>query len=191
MTYYRNIPAGGDIPRRSAAQFRSNFTDLDDNFNLNHIGFSQAEDRGEHRRVTFNSVIVDPNAGDPKANLYIKTVDGSSELFFENFNTTAAANVVRQMTNLEITNLGNAGTAGGTLYRIDLPVNITIYTGVTNAIGASALVTFPVNYTTLYSASVTAQDANPQRLSYTPLATGLSIRTDNFVQVSWIAFGRI
>jgi len=191
MVYYPNIPQGTDKPLQSRPQIASNFSDLDTVFNDNHIGFSQAQDRGEHRKVTFNSVIVDPAEVDPKASLYIKTIAGDSELFFENYDNAGAANIVRQLTNLNITNLGNAGTAGGTLYRIDLPVNVTVYCGTTNAFSGNRTVTFPVAFTTIYSTTVSANDVNVQKTSVVQAVGGLTVYTENSVQVNWVAIGRI
>lgn len=140
MVYFPNIPQGTDKPSQSYVQIASNFTDLDTVFNNNHIGFSQPQDRGEHRRVTFNSVIADPGAANPKANLYIKTAGGSSQLFFENFNNALGANVQRQMTNLTIV---NAGTNHG----VTLPSGIILNWGNGVCAGGIATVTFAVAYT--------------------------------------------
>ena len=191
MVYYNNIPAGASRPTASAGQFRSNFTDLDAVFNENHIGFSQTEDRGEHRKVTFNNVIADPAEGDPKASLYTKTIAGDSELFFENYDNATAVNIVRQLTNLNITNLGNPGTAAGTLYRIDLPINVTIYCGVTNAFSGGRTMIFPAAYTIIYASLATANDVNPQNIASQNGLANLTLRTANSVQVSWFAIGRI
>jgi len=188
MVYFNNVPQPTDKPSQSQAQIASNFSDLDTVFNKNHIGFSQANNRGEHRKVTFNSVIANPNAASPKANLYIKTVAGASQLFYQNGN---AASNVKQMTGLNITNLVNGGTAGGTLYRITDPLGFTIYCGKTNVFGS---ITFPVAYTTIFSAQATRSDGNDQIFRFT---TGLgalqisSVPGGGVGTVDWFAMGKI
>jgi len=191
MVYYNNIPQSGDKPSQSQSQLASNFADLDTVFNDNHIGFSQASDRGEHRKVTFNSVIADPAESDPKTSLYIKTVAGDSELFYEKYDNAAAANLVQQLTNLSITNLVNGGTAGGSLYRIDSPLGFTIYCGTTNSFSGNRTVVFPSAYTTNLATQATAEDANVQKTSTTTTLTGLTLRTENNVKVNWLAIGII
>ena len=95
------------------------------------------------------------------------------------------------MTNLAIANLGNPGTALGTLYQVDLPIGITIYMGQTNAFSGNRTVIFPTAYTTIYSTTVTANDVNTQETSVAQAIGGLTIYTVNSVQVNWIAIGTI
>ncbi len=193
MVYKNNIPQPGDSPATaSQADLLENMAQLDSQFGTagDHVEFTASSDNGFHKRIRFNGVIADPNLPDPQASLYLKTVAGDSQLYFENFDV-GVGNVVRQMTGLVITDLVNAGTAGGTLYRVDLPIGITVYMGQTNAFSGNATVTFPVAYTTIYSTTVTANDTNVQRTSVTQGTTGLTIYTENSVQVNWIAIGTI
>ena len=105
MTFNPNIPQAGDVPSLSQGQLLTNFTALNTVFGVDHLAFN-AVDGGEHQQVTLNSVIADPGLADPKCSLYIKTVAGDSELFFEKYDNAAAANLVQQMTNLTVTTVG-------------------------------------------------------------------------------------
>ena len=191
MSFDPNIPQATDRPSASQADLLNNFTQLNTVFDVDHVTFNAASDRGEHNKITLNSTIADPGLADPKCSLYIKTVAGDSELFFEKYDNGAAANLVQQMTNLNITNLVNPGTAGGTLYRIDSPLGYTIYMGQTNAFSGNRTVTFPTNYTVVYSATCTADDNNPQSIAVQQAVGGLTIYTANSVQVNWMAMGTI
>ena len=191
MSYVPGIPAANDVPSSSQGQIQTNFTQLNTIFDVDHVTFDAAIDNGEHNRITFNSPIADPNAADPKATLYTKTIAGDSQLFFENFDVGGAVNVVRQMTDLVITNLVNAGTAGGSLYRIDFPIGVTVYCGATNNFSGNRTVTFPVSYTTIYTSQLTAIDVNVQKTSIQQNINGLTIYTENGVQVNWMAIGTI
>lgn len=191
MTFDPTIPQPTDRPSASQADLLNNFTQLNTVFDVDHVTFNATTDRGEHNKITLNSVIADPGLGDPKCSLYIKTIAGDSELFFEKYDNTAVANLVQQMTNLNITNLVNAGTAGGTLYRIDSPLGYTTYSGQTNAFSGNRTVIFPAAYTTIYSSTVSANDVNVQRTSMIQAVGGLTIYTENSVQINWIAIGTI
>jgi len=190
MSFNPNIPTSTDLPSQSQGQLLANFTALNTIFAVDHLAFN-AVDGGEHQQVTFNSVVADPGLADPKCSLYIKTIAGDSELFFEKYDNTAAANLVQQLTNLNITNLVNAGTAGGTLYRIDSPLGFTIFSGQTNAFTGAGTVTFPAAYTTIFTSIATANDANVQKVSSQSALGGLTLHTENSVQVNWVTIGII
>ena len=194
MVFKNNIPQPGDSPAvDSQADLLENFAQLNSQYGTagDHVEWTALADNGMHKQVSLNDVIADPGLPDPQASLYLKTIAGDSQLFFENFDVGGAVNTVRQMTDLVIANLGNPGTALGTLYRIDLPIGITIYLGQTNAFSGNRTVTFPANYATIYSTTCTANDVNVQRVSVTQGIGGLTVYTENAVQVNWIAVGTI
>lgn len=194
MVYKNNIPQPGDSPAIiSQTDLLENFAQLDSQYGTvgDHVAFTAGADNGMHKQITINGVIADPGLADPYTSLYTKTIAGDSELFFEKFDNGTALNVVQQLTNLAIANLGNPGTALGTLYRVDLPIGITIYMGQTNAFSGTRTVTFPVAYTTIYSAVTTPNDVNAQETAVAQAVGGLSINTANSIQVNWIAIGTI
>jgi len=192
MTYNATIPAAADQPSVSQGQLLTNFGQLEAVFDVDHVPFTTGVGGGggRHDRVVFNNVAVAPGLATPVASLYT-AADGAgvTQLFYEN--EVAGVNVQSQMTNLTITNLGNPGTALGTLYRIDSPAGYTIYMGQTNAFSGNRTVTFPAAYTTIYSTTCTANDVNVQRVSVGQAVGGLTIYTENAVSVNWTAIGTI
>jgi len=194
MSFLTTIPAGPDDPAVSQGQLLTNFQQLEAVFDVDHVPFTTgvAGGGGRHDRVVFNNVAAAPGLGTPIASLYTAADGaGTSQLFYENFDITTAVNIQRQLTNLTIANLGNGGTAAGTLYRIDSPLGFTIFSGQTNAFNGAATVTFPAAYTTIFSSTATADDANVQRVSSQSGLAGLTLHTENNVQVNWVTIGII
>lgn len=111
MPYKNNIPQPSDSPATdSQADLLENFSQLDSQYGTagDHVAFTAAADNGMHKKISLNGVIADPNLPDPQASLYLKTIAGNSELFFENFDVGGVTNLVRQMTNLPSTIVGGA-----------------------------------------------------------------------------------
>jgi len=144
MVYLNNIPQPTDDPAtQSQAQFLENFAQLDSQFGTagDHVALTAVSDNGLHKQVRLNGIIADPGLADPRASLYLKTVSGNSELFFENFNVAGAANVQRQMTNL-------TATLAGGLRTISTPWGYKMTFGSVVVNTAATAVTFPVAFTT-------------------------------------------
>lgn len=195
MVFNSAIPQPGDSPATdSQAQLLENFAQLNSQFGTagDHVAFTAGADNGMHKQISLNGVIADPGLPDPQASLYLKTIAGDSHLFFENFDVGGAANVIRQMTGLAIPNLVNAGTAGGSLYRIDFPIGVTVYAGVTNLMTGNRTVTFPVAYTALFTSQATPHDNNGSRTVALEQAVGvLNLFTANNIRVAWLSIGII
>lgn len=106
MVYKNLIPQPGDSPATdSQADILENFTQIDSQFGTtgDHVAFTALADNGMHKQVSLNGVIADPGLATPQSSLYIKTVAGSSELFFQN--DTLAADVV-PLTGIAVTTVG-------------------------------------------------------------------------------------
>ena len=140
MTFNVAIPAAADDPSVSQGQMLTNFNLTNTYFSTDHIALNAGADQGEHQQVTLNSVIADPGLADPKCSLYIKTVAGDSELFFEKFDNGAAANLVQQMTNLTVTTVG-------TNYGITTPWGQIINWGRFTCNTADSVITYAVAFT--------------------------------------------
>jgi hypothetical protein len=189
MVFKNSIPQPGDSPATdSQADLLENFAQLNTQYGTagDHVAWTAAADNGMHKQVSLNNVIADPNLPDPQVSLYTKTVTGDSELFFEKFDNGTALNEVRQMTNTITANLVNPGTAGGSLYRLDLPTGVTIYMGQTNGNGT---VTFPVAYTVIYT-SVGTRDTSTSGVAMGQGVGGLSL-SGSIGAVNWLAIGTI
>jgi len=194
MVYLNNIPQPTDNPAtQSQAQLLENFSQLDIQFGTagDHVAFTAGADNGLHKQVRFNGIIADPGLADPRASLYLKTIAGNSELFFENFNVGAAVNVQRQMTNLTITSVGTDRS-------ITTPWGIIIKFGRSFGMVAGQTVTyaggvFPNNF---FSLSIAVESATPTRtVSYIPDAgtagrtSFTAYSTNNNLFFTYIAIG--
>jgi len=105
--------------------------------------------------------------------------------------------VITQLTGISptYTEGANGGTAGGTLNKvvryIDATTRIVEYSGTSTAFSGNGTVTFPENFTVIYTGVATSADVNVQKISALKSTSGLTLRTENSVQVSWFAQGRI
>lgn len=93
MTYNPSIPNATDLISTSQGEIKTNFTQLDTQFGIDHINFKNGgvNGTGFHKKVTFSGVIADPGQTAPISTLYTKLVSGTPQLFFQN--GALAANV--------------------------------------------------------------------------------------------------
>ena len=146
-------------------------------------------DEGKHKFLQMPEQGAAPATAANEGGLYTKEVPtlAVTGLYFRD----ESSGTERQLTNLNITNLVNAGTAAGTLYRMDSALLFTMYSGITNAFSGSATVSFPVAFTTLFGYSATAEDGTVQKVSGQGTTSGITLHTENSVQVSWFAIGQL
>jgi len=186
MTFTPGIPLATDKPSISRAQINTNFTQLNTVFNEDHITFNATTGRGEHQKITFNSVVADPGLGDPKASLYIKSDGTDSQLFFENYNNTTGANVQRQLSNLTVTSAGtNYGytTPWGQIYNWGSFTCATTDTTVTYAVAFSA----PPQ--TIQLTAVSDNGARNAVVRVSNAATAVCRATNNGLTIYYFAIG--
>ena len=89
-----------------------------------------------------------------------------------------------------ITNLGNGGTAGGTLYKIIFSNGLIAYTGLTAAGTGNRTVTFPAAFSTLISALIFPEGSVISTTNaVTSTTSGLTISSTNSQQFNWLALG--
>lgn len=192
MTFNPNIPQLSDRPAISVGQFQANWNKLNNDFNVDHIAFTASSGNGEHTKVTFNNVIADPGLVNPKASLYIKTVAGDSELFFQKYHVATLSNITRQMTNLTRVFFANGGTAGGTGEYIDTPWGLRFIWGLTNNFNATATVICPAGTIVISTFQVTANTATGTPITIGALPTGpttLTIGNNNLASVRYFIIG--
>jgi len=87
MVYKPTIPASTDKPAQSQADIQENFTQLNNQFKIEHIAFDAAADNGQHKFITLKrSAGVVPAGTDwvvaqaltPAANPYLQLVNAST-----------------------------------------------------------------------------------------------------------------
>lgn len=155
MTFLPNIPQAADDPAVSQGQILTNFQQLETVFDVDHVPYTigVGAGAGYHDRVVFNAVAAAPALG-PRSALHTALSAGFAELFFQNGN-----NVDRQMTNLPITTVPNAGTAGGNITYIDTPWGFRFLWGLTAAFVGTATIVVPALSGTFMAYSLTPNAA--------------------------------
>lgn len=159
---YVIIPEATDDPAVSQSQLKTNFTALNTIFGEDHVELVASADNGEHTKVTFNDVLAAaPNLGTPKASLFpMADSDGTTQLFFENFDTLTTANILRQMTNLPSVAYANGGTAGGSGNYIDTPWGFRVFWLLTNSFSGNRTIVLPAGSGTIVTYQFTPNTAN-------------------------------
>lgn len=153
MTFNANIPQATDLISQSQSQIQTNFSQANTAMAVDHVAFDVLTNQGFHKKVTFQAVIADPGQVTPISSLYIKTVSGKSQLFFQN--GALAANVipitasvfqtytpVPSGTGLSYVGLSAAGkyavVGGMTFFTMDIT-----FTSVTNGTTGTLQITLP------------------------------------------------
>jgi hypothetical protein len=80
MSFNPNIPQPGDFMNPSGFQMQANFTEINDAFIKNHIGFT-SPNAGKHTTLKF-SVQPNPTTSSTQVSLFTKLVSGKPQLFF-------------------------------------------------------------------------------------------------------------
>jgi hypothetical protein len=186
ISYNPNIPNPPNPPSSDVATMQTNAQAIKTIWAVDHFTFGTGFD-GEHLQVTFpNATTPVPTPSGTIGALYSALdVASASELFFVNKTKTS------QLTYPVPTNLGNGGSAGGTLYKIPLGfLGITIYAGETTSFSGTKVVTFSTPFTQIISSSVAAQTAGAN-VTVTAIQNNnsLTIGTSGNVAVNWIAIG--
>ena len=120
----------------------------------------------------------DDSDGDPQ--LFV--IDDSSNIF--------------QLSGNQVTNSANGGTAGGTIYKTEIFIKdgqrYVTYGGLTSAANGSATIVFPENFTTIISASASANAGFPYAVGIVPVLGGATIyRGTNLTGVHYTITGLI
>jgi hypothetical protein len=166
MTVNINMPKPTDRPSASVGEFVMNWTGMNSFFGIDHIPFNATKDNGEHKKVTFNDVAVDPLIGTlkyPKSELYTKHNPATgTNVFFAANNSTDAVQTIRQLTNLVATTYAQTGQVGGTTSYIDTPWGIRMFWGTTaNFSGNSKTLIIPNTSGTFLTAVFTPNNVGP------------------------------
>ena len=153
MGYSPNIPQPGDDPKESQALLLNNFTLLNNRWSVNHVALTSSSNVGYHTKIFFAAPITAPGLDAPLASLYTKTINGASELFYQN---GAAAGDEVQLTNITPVTVG-------TQHFLVTPWNMEIQMGSGQGTNAHPRVlTFSTPFSnaapTIYTAQITGID---------------------------------
>lgn len=186
FTYTTGIPNGALSPAQNRPTMTVNNDSAAGIWDEDHYGFNN-NNGGQHQQVTFPFNIADPNQSAPIASLYTKAVSGLSQLFFQNGNM--AANVVR-LTGALPSPVSNAGTAGGSIYTLTLPLGATLYMGQTISFSGNRTIIFPQDFVVAIMGV-----CSPITVTIIPSTgiitsiSGATIGTNAAVALNWLVIG--
>lgn len=189
---YQIIPNQNDLISVSQNEIRTNFLLNQTAFDVDHQDFNSVNP-GKHKQVSFLTYLVaNPDLLKPLASLYMKQIGatGRGALYFQN---DTGSTFVKQLTDLTISSSVNAGSAGGTIYTLTTPWNVTIYMGQTASFSSGPMdVNFPVAYSTIYTSSAVANTGSSAITTSCLQSTSqLRLCNQNTASVNWLAIGTI
>lgn len=114
--YNPSIPNATDLISNSQAPFKTNFTQLNTQFGVDHVPFNNSGSNGTgfHKQVTLPTPLGGDPGGVVGGVIYTKLVSAVSQLFFEN-----SASTVTQLTGLprSVVNPGSYTFPGGLIIK--------------------------------------------------------------------------
>jgi hypothetical protein len=198
MSYNASIPAASDLLSQSQADILANFGQLNTQFGVDHTAFNAASLNGYHKKATLIKETVAPTFVTDTAIVYSKDDSSSNTQVF----ALSDSNTTYQLSGNSYTETTNGGSAGGTLYKVNLYTTagerIVMYSGVTASTSAGAI-TFPEAYTVLYSVTGVSTVGGNLVITTAVLSTsGFSVvcrvgssGSTNATTIAWTAIGRI
>lgn len=186
MTYNAGIPNATDLISVSQGQIKTNFTQLNSQFGIDHVAFNTGSGNGNgfHKQVTIPTPLVsNPTLSGTYGEFYTKSVSGTTQGFFANAST--------------VTQLTGASSISGSGYTT-LPGGVLMQWG-SGSYSNGNSVPFPVNFpTAVFALQVTINIAstlsavgyNGYTSGSAPFA-GFIFRTSasGGVPISWVAIG--
>ena len=82
MTYRKAIPVATERPSVSQPKIKENFTQLNDQFGVDHTEFEESTNLGKHKKVTLYEQDEDPSTAADEVVIYAKEGDNGTELFY-------------------------------------------------------------------------------------------------------------
>lgn len=150
-TYNPIIPQSGDNLSTSQGDILGNFTELNNQFAIDHIAFNTGSGNGTgfHKKITFSDVLATPSPSSPASVLYTKTVTLSATptqcLFYKN----------AQLSEIRLTGITSAATTG----YATLAGALILAWGTASSIADNGTVTVSV-LTTLYQVTFVIEDSS-------------------------------
>ena len=205
MSYQSAVPQSAHLLSRSQGDLLNNFTDLNNVLAVDHIQpqpavAAEEGNRGQHRQVTFFEALgalpTPPANAYPLGTAYTNTLTiggvNFSELFFET-TRSVGANIVRQLTGIEVV---TPGAGGATDYGITTPWGLVLNWGTYNTLAGSIAITFAVPFVGVPVLTLGREDNVIPTTKYVSYATG-SVANTGFTAVgsaagfsgSYIAIG--
>ena len=82
MTYRKSIPLATERPSVSQPKIKENFTQINDQFGVDHTELEESTQQGKHKKVTLYEQATDPSTSSDEAAIYSKEGDNGTELYY-------------------------------------------------------------------------------------------------------------
>jgi len=86
MTYRKAIPLATERPSVSQPKIKENFTQINDQFGVDHTELEESTQQGKHKKVTLYEQATDPTTAADESAIYSKEGDNGTELYFRKEN---------------------------------------------------------------------------------------------------------
>lgn len=82
MTYRKAIPLATERPSVSQPKIKENFTQINDQFGVDHTELEESTQHGKHKKVTLYEQATDPSTSSDEAVIYSKEGANGTELYY-------------------------------------------------------------------------------------------------------------
>lgn len=98
MVYVKEIPQATERPSVSQPKIKENFTQINDQFGVDHTELEASSNLGKHKKVTLYEQADDPETLDNEAVIYAKEGNNGTDLYVRGENNGA----IKKLSNLNI-----------------------------------------------------------------------------------------
>lgn len=109
MTYRKAIPLATERPSVSQPKIKENFTQINDQFGVDHTELEESTQQGKHKKVTLYEQASDPTTTSDEIAIYTKEGADGTEIYFRKENDGEVIKLVGLKV-LAIASANNAGT---------------------------------------------------------------------------------
>lgn len=117
MTYRKAIPLATERPSVSQPKIKENFTQINDQFGVDHTELEESTQQGKHKKVTLYEQSADPTTAADESVIYSKEGADGTELYFRKENNGEVLKLVGLKV-LAICSANNAGTLINDRYNV-------------------------------------------------------------------------
>jgi len=82
MVYRKSIPVATEKPSVSQPKIKENFTQLNDQFEVDHTALEESTNLGKHKKVTLYEQAADPSTAENEIALYSKESSDGTQMYY-------------------------------------------------------------------------------------------------------------
>lgn len=109
MTYRKSIPIATERPSVSQPKIKENFTEINDQFGVDHTELEESTQQGKHKKVTLYEQADDPTTTSDEVAIYTKEGDNGTEIYYRN----ESDGEVLKLVGLKVLAIATVGANGG------------------------------------------------------------------------------